>query len=80
MITLSPEDRTDVVRRLQSVLLDELSVDAGRFEVERIVDFITANLGVYFYNQGVRDSRAMVMRKVDDISEAIDGLERPLPR
>ena len=43
-----------------------------------LVDFITERLGPVFYNQGLYDAQAIVHSKVELISEAIYGIEKPV--
>ena len=34
------------------------------------------NIGIYFYNQGVFDSQAILSKRIDDIQDAILQLEK----
>ena len=45
-----------------------------------VLDFISATLGPVFYNRGLIDAEAALMKKMDDFSEAIRALERPIER
>ena len=47
---------------------------------QRLLDVLSEDLGGAWYNQGLRDAQTAVQARVDDIAEAIAGLERPEPR
>ena len=47
---------------------------------QRLIDLLSETLGPAWYNQGLRDAQAAMQAKVDDIAEAIAGLEQPEPR
>ena len=41
-----------------------------------MLDFIAARLGPYFYNRGLYDAQAAFAAKMDNVSDAIYGLEQ----
>jgi len=41
-----------------------------------LVDFLAREIGPFFYNRALYDAQAVLAKKVEDISEAIAGLER----
>jgi len=54
----------------------EHSSELGRNLIKLVsLDFITENMGVYFYNKGLQDAQAILASKVDDITETIAANE-----
>ena len=69
-----------VARRLVRQLRDEFDVDIAPMDGQRLIDILSETLGPAWYNQGLRDAQAALQSRVDDIAEAIAGLEQPEPR
>lgn len=79
IVRIATDDREFLRSRLTTYLQNELNVDLGCFEADFMVDMIVDTFGPFFYNAGLRDAQAALLRRVDDIRGAIDELERPLP-
>jgi uncharacterized protein (DUF2164 family) len=75
-IEFSKEETRQLVGLLQVYFRDELDHEIGQLPAELLLDFIGAKIGVHFYNRGLYDAQAVLAAKVEDISEAIYGLER----
>jgi len=41
-----------------------------------LLDFLSREIGPFFYNRGLYDAQAVLVKKADEIGEAILGLER----
>jgi uncharacterized protein (DUF2164 family) len=76
-VNLSTDDREHLRTTLASYVESELGLELGRFEADFLVDMIVDTFGPYFYNAGLRDAQAALLRRMDDIRNAIDELERP---
>ncbi len=72
--------REALARQLVRRLRDEFDAEIAPMDGQRLIDFLSEVLGPAWYNQGLRDAQAAVQAKVDDIAEAIAGLERSEPR
>ena len=72
--------RDALARRLVQQLRDELDLEVAPMDAQRLLDLLAATLGPAFYNQGLRDAQAAVQARVDDMAEAIAGLEQAEPR
>ena len=72
--------REALARQLVRRLRDEFDAEIAPMDGQRLIDFLSEVLGPAWYNQGLRDAQAAVQAKVDDIAEAIAGLERAEPR
>ena len=62
--------------RLRAYLRDEMEVDVGQLPSEMLVEFIGRDIGRLFYNRGLRDAETVVRQKVEDVADALYGLER----
>jgi uncharacterized protein (DUF2164 family) len=69
-----------LARRLVRQLRDEFDLDIAPMDGQRLIDILSEILGPAWYNQGLRDAQAALQARVDDIAEAIAGLEQPEPR
>jgi uncharacterized protein (DUF2164 family) len=80
MAALEKDDRTALARTLRAYLKDELDVEIGGLEAEFLLDFMADRLGPRFYNQGLRDAATALAKRMDVLTEALEELERPVPR
>lgn len=76
-IQFSTEEKEVLVTKLRSYLEKELDQEVGQFECEFFLDFISSELGAYYYNKGVMDAQALLASKVDSIADAFYELEKP---
>jgi uncharacterized protein (DUF2164 family) len=79
MIEFSPAHRQALIEKVRSYCSDELSIDLGRFDAEFLVDFFNREIGPYYYNQGLFDAQAALIKRIDDVKDAIVSLEKPTP-
>ena len=77
-IKLNEADKTRLVHKLQDYFVREFDQDLGRFEAEFLLDFLAAEIGAGFYNQGLYDARAVLEKHVEELGEAIYQLEKPV--
>ena len=80
MAALEKDDRTALARTLRAHLKDELDVEVGGLEAEFLLDFLAECLGPRFYNLGLRDAATALAKRMDVLTEALEELERPVPR
>lgn len=67
-IRLSEERRAALVAAARAFFADELEHELSDFQAERVIDFFIPALGAPVYNQAIRDARAFVVDKLDDLS------------
>ncbi len=72
--------REALARLLVYQLREEFDLEIAPMDGQRLLDVLAVSLGPAFYNQGLRDAQAALQTRVDDIAEAIAGLEQPEPR
>lgn len=75
----SSDERSELERKLQLFLRDELGHDLCRFDAGFLLDFIDQHIGPAFYNRGVYDAQAILESQIEQIRDDVLGLEKPLP-
>jgi uncharacterized protein (DUF2164 family) len=58
-------------------LKEELEVEIGVFEAGDLVRILAERIGPVFYNQGLKDAQALLRARLETITDAIEGLEKP---
>ena len=77
IIDFSSTEKEILVRRIQVHMREELGQKLGQFDAEFLLDFFAEEVGVYFYNRGLYDARAVLEHRLEDITEAIYEIEKP---
>lgn len=73
---LTRDELQEAAGRLRTYLREEMDVEAGQLPAEMLVEFIERDIGRLFYNRGLRDAETVVRQKVEDVADALYGLER----
>jgi uncharacterized protein (DUF2164 family) len=74
-------EKDSITQKIQQYFSKEMDQEIGQFEANFLLNFFAEEIGPYFYNKGLQDSQAILRKRIDEISEAIDSLEKPtLPR
>lgn len=76
-ITFSKEEKAAIVEKIKRYFADELDQEIGQFDAEFLLDFFSDEIGVYHYNRGLQDAQAILEKKLDTITDAINELEQP---
>lgn len=76
-IEFTKDEREILTRNIQIYFREELSQDIGLFDAGFLLDFISKEIGVYFYNRGLYDAQTILESKLEDLGEAIYQLEKP---
>lgn len=76
-IEFTKEEREILVEKIKTYFESELNQDIGQFEAEFLIDFISENLGSYYYNRGLQDAQIAIRSKLDDVEAEIESLEKP---
>jgi uncharacterized protein (DUF2164 family) len=77
-IQLSKEHKEQMLNDIKNFFYYERSEEIGDLAAENMLDFLVKEIGPYFYNQGVKDSKVMVEQKRMNVEEDILSLEKPL--
>ena len=76
VVEFSQDEKATITQKLQRYLLDELGADIGRFDAEFFLDFISGELGFYFYNRGLYDAQTVLNARFEEMGDAIVALEK----
>ncbi|MCO1334777.1 DUF2164 domain-containing protein [Microbulbifer sp. OS29] len=77
-IKLEAERKFALVEKVRGYLSKEFDLEVGGFEAEFFIDFLAKEMGTGFYNQGLHDAQVIVSSKLEDISDAIYEIEKPV--
>ncbi|MGB3623295.1 DUF2164 domain-containing protein [Ketobacter sp. MCCC 1A13808] len=77
MIEFSKSEKELLVDKLKDYFDAELKQEIGGFDAEFLLDFISREIGSYFYNRGLYDAQNELQSKLDGLSECIYQLEQP---
>ena len=75
-ITFSKDEKALIVRTMQLYFSEELQQEIGQFDAEFLLDFVSRELGAYYYNRGLSDAQVALGAKLDDLQDAIQQLEQ----
>lgn len=74
-IEFSKEEKAEIVSRIRAYFDRELD-PIGALPAEFLLDFFAEEIGAHYYNQGLRDAHAALLKKMEDLAEDIYLLER----
>jgi len=75
-IAFDKPERDAIVGRIQRYFADELEQEIGAIPAHFLLDFFTAEIGGYYYNQGLSDAQAVFAKSLDEVNDRIYGLEQ----
>ncbi|MBX5164938.1 MULTISPECIES: DUF2164 domain-containing protein [unclassified Rhizobium] len=75
-IEFSKEAKTTIVSSIRRYFETELDQSIGVLPAEFLLDFFADEIGAHYYNQGLRDAHAALLKKMEDLAEDIYLLER----
>ncbi|ENQ8746033.1 DUF2164 domain-containing protein [Vibrio parahaemolyticus] len=76
MIKLERAQKETLALAIQDYMQDELSIEIGQFDSEFLIDFITDKLGAVHYNKGVEDAKAVIERRMLEMSDELYEIEQ----
>jgi len=76
-IEFSKEEKEILVQKIKAYFNKELDQNIGQFECEFFIDFISDEIGPFYYNRGLEDAQIIVQSKMDDIADAFYEIEKP---
>jgi uncharacterized protein (DUF2164 family) len=75
-IEFSKEEIEIITQKIRLYFAEELNQDIGQFDAQFLLDFVSEEIGSYYYNRGLYDAQSVLERRMDDITEAIYELEK----
>jgi len=76
-IEFTNEEKNILIQKIKTYFEEELGQDIGRFDAEFLMTFITKEIGVYFYNRGLKDAQVILQSRFETVTDAIYELEKP---
>ncbi|ELA9712501.1 TPA: DUF2164 domain-containing protein [Vibrio parahaemolyticus] len=76
MIKLERAQKETLASAIQDYMQDELSIEISQFDSEFLIDFITDKLGAVYYNKGVEDAKAVIERRMLEMSDELYEIEQ----
>ncbi|WP_010451894.1 DUF2164 domain-containing protein [Vibrio rotiferianus] len=76
MIKLERAQKEILAVAIQYYMQDELSVEIGQFDSEFLIDFITEKLAPIYYNKGIEDAKAVIERRMLEMSDELYEIEQ----
>ncbi len=77
-IEFSKDDKDLIVSKVQQYFSKELDQELAQFDAEFWLDFFFQQIGGLYYNQALQDAQAVLESKLDNITDAIYELEKPV--
>ena len=75
-IEFSKDEKEILAQKIQAYFRDELNSEIGQLDALFLLDFVSEEIGSYFYNRGLYDAQAILQKRVEDINESILELEK----
>ena len=76
VVEFSKEEKALITQKLQRYVATELGFEMGSFDAEFLLDFVSKELGCYFYNRGLYDAQTVDNARFEEMAEAIVVLEK----
>ena len=78
LVTFTKPEKEAISQKIQEYFQEELDQEIGNLQAGLFLNFIAEEIGPFFYNKGVRDSQALLNKRIDELTEAIDSLQKPV--
>ncbi|WP_188208099.1 DUF2164 domain-containing protein [Alkalibacillus aidingensis] len=80
MMNFSHEEKQYMINQIQSYYFEEHGQEIGELAAGNFLEFVSNELGLFFYNQGVREAKEVVEQKLMNVDEDLVALERPVKK
>lgn len=77
-IKFTNQETEALVTKLQTYFEQELDQDLEQFDAQFLLDFISKEMGGYFYNKGLHDARTILDAKIQSIDEDLYAIEKEI--
>jgi uncharacterized protein (DUF2164 family) len=77
-IEFSKDDKDFIVGKIQQYFNQALDQELAQFDAEFLLDFFSEQIGGLYYNQGLYDAQAVLVNKLESITDAISEIEKPI--
>jgi len=76
-IEFTKEEKQQLIKKIRDYFETELNQELGQFDAEFLLDFLSKELGPWFYNRGLYDAQAVMQSRIDAVMESIYEIEKP---
>ncbi len=66
-VTLTNEQKSDASFKLKEYIEKNLDCEISNLQASILVDFISENIGMYYFNKGISDSISFINDKMDEL-------------
>ena len=66
-LTLSKEQKTAAIIKIKEYITENFDTEIGSLQAEIFLDYLTNNIGVYYYNNAIADSMTFISEKIEDM-------------
>ena len=67
VIPLTKEQQENARGKIKEYIAENFEIDIGNLQAGIFLDYITKNIGIYYYNQAIADSLSFITQKADDL-------------
>lgn len=75
-IKFTKEEIEIITKKIQLYFTEELDQEIGQFDAQFFLDFISQEIGPYFYNRALYDAQSILEDRLAVITEAIVEIEK----
>ncbi|RDI43186.1 DUF2164 domain-containing protein [Falsibacillus pallidus] len=75
-IKISREEKQMLLGKIQTYFYQDRGEEIGDLAAENLYHFFLNELGPSIYNQGIEDSKKMVIQKMENVDEDLEALKR----
>jgi uncharacterized protein (DUF2164 family) len=77
-IEVSKDNKDFIVDKIQQYFNQELDQDLAQFDAEFLLDSFSEQIGMLYYNQASLNAQAVLVNKLEGVTDAICELEKPI--
>ena len=67
VIELSKEQKEIAADKIKDYMSESFEIEISQMQSKFLIDFITENIGMYYYNKALTDSMKFMSEKVEDL-------------
>lgn len=66
-IPLTKDQKSAAAAKIRDYIAENFDVDIGNMQAEFFLEFLTENIGAYYYNKAIADSMVFITDKTEDM-------------
>ena len=76
ILTLTPEQESDAVHKLQRFLSERFELELGSFEVLELLELFGRDIAPHYYNRAVTDAHSLLRERFESLEIDLWALEK----